>query len=411
VDGIGATHGVTRLIQQIRARGVPGFDVEVVGTDFEVDRRLCCAAEAELPYCPGLRFGVPSLTGAVQALAEGEFDLIHVCSPGPVGVVGALVGRSLGLPLIGSHHTELVTYASLRTGSSELTDAMASVMGAFYGACELVLSPSPSSDRALEALSVPLQKLIRWQRGVDTSRFSPALRARGTLAQDSTNVLYAGRLEQEKGIALLADAFLRARRDEHSLRLVLAGGGGGEAYLRSRLGDAATFLGWLEGQELAATYASADLFVFPSATDTFGQAVIEAQASGLAVVATTAGGPAELIEDRATGLLCAPDPVALAGAMLELARSPLLRSRLSSAALSQARERTWERAFERLAVGYARALGRRLGAARPAHERGAANRHSEVREEAPALAAPALAAPADTATAATGEPTTERLVA
>jgi glycosyltransferase involved in cell wall biosynthesis len=177
--------------------------------------------------------------------------------------------------------------------------------------------------------------------------------------QGSVNVLYAGRLEREKGIALLADAFLEARREEPSLRLVVAGGGAGEAYLRDRLGDAATFLGWLHGSELARAYASADLLVFPSATDTFGQVVIEAQASGLAVVAAAAGGPLELIEDHLSGLLCAPEQAPLAHSILELARAPLLRSRLGAAGLARARQRTWERAFERLAVAYRRALGQR----------------------------------------------------
>jgi glycosyltransferase involved in cell wall biosynthesis/predicted metal-dependent phosphoesterase TrpH len=384
VDGIGATHGITRVIQEIRHRGVPGFDAEVVGTDADVDRRLSCAAEAELPYSPGLRLGVPSVQSVVQALADGGFDLIHACSPGPVGVVGALVGRSVGLPLIGSHHTELVTYAGVRTGDAGLAQAMASVLGAFYAACELVLSPSRSADRALEALSVPLEKLIRWQRGVDCARFSPELRARGMFPQGSMNVLYAGRLEHEKGIALLADAFLEARREEPSVRLILAGGGTGEPYLRGRLGEAATFLGWLHGAELARAYASADLLVFPSATDTFGQVVLEAQASGLPVVAVAAGGPLELIEHRMSGLLCAPEQEPLARSVLELARSPLLRSRLAAAGLTRARQRTWERAFERLAVGYRRALGQDR-ASLPAQPWAGKDDDAELHEELQAL--------------------------
>jgi glycosyltransferase involved in cell wall biosynthesis/predicted metal-dependent phosphoesterase TrpH len=356
VDGIGVGHGVTRVIQEIRSRGVPGFDVEVVGTDADVDRRLASVSELDLPEVSGLRIGVPSLPAALQTLIDGSFDLIHVCSPGPVGVAGVLGARGLGLPLIASHHTELVSYAALRTGRQELAEGMAALMRASYDVCELVLSPSSSADRALEALSVPLEKLIRWERGVDTSQFGPRLRTVGALPADSINVLYAGRLEREKGIELLADSFLRARREEPSLRLILAGTGAGEAYLRERVGDAATFLGWLDRAELARTYASADLFLFASCTDTFGQVVIEAQASGLPVVAVAAGGPAALVEDRVSGLLCAPEPQALANSVLELARSPLLRNRLAAAALLSARQRTWERTLERLALGYRRAL-------------------------------------------------------
>jgi glycosyltransferase involved in cell wall biosynthesis len=285
---------------------------------------------------------------------------------------------------------------------------MASMLGAFYGACELVLSASRSADRALESLSVPLEKLIRWQRGVDCTRFSPGLRARAMFPQGSVNVLYSGRLEQEKGIALLADAFLEARREEPSLRLILAGGGAGEQYLRSRLGGAATFLGWLQDGELARAYASADLLVFPSATDTFGQVVIEAQASGLPVVAAAVGGPLELIEDHVSGLLCAPEQGPLARAMLELVRSPLLRTRLAAAGLMKARQRTWERAFERLAVGYRRALGQH-GASLPAEPSSGHDDDAELRagptEPPPSRTAEPSVAPAP------GAATTERLVA
>src|SRR5262249_57529797 len=84
-DGIGSTHGVSRVIEEIRQRGVSGFEIEVLGTDAEVDRRLPAVAEFDVPHYPGLRIGVPSLSAAVQTLAEGGYELIHVCSPGPVG--------------------------------------------------------------------------------------------------------------------------------------------------------------------------------------------------------------------------------------------------------------------------------------------------------------------------------------
>ena len=105
-------------------------------------------------------------------------------------------------------------------------------------------------------------------------------------------MLYAGRLTREKGVDLLAEAFLAAHARDPRLHLVLAGGGPEEPLLRERLGEHATFLGWLAGEELARAYASADMFLFASPTDTFGQVLLEAQASGLPVVAVAAGGPA-----------------------------------------------------------------------------------------------------------------------
>jgi glycosyltransferase involved in cell wall biosynthesis/predicted metal-dependent phosphoesterase TrpH len=361
-DGIGSTHGVTRTIEEIRQRGVPGHEIEVVGTDPEVDRRLSAVAEIDVPYYPGLQIGVPSLPAAVQTLTDGAFDAIHVCSPGPVGVAGALLARALGLPLIGSYHTELTAYADLRSGQPQLAGAMAMAVGAFYRACDVVLSPSEASDTALAQIGMPAQRIMRWDRGVDTARFDPSLRDPGLLAEGNINVLYSGRITREKGAELLADAFLRARERDRSeigqrLHLVLAGGGPEQERLRERVGDEhTTFLGWLSGAELARAYASADLFLFPSATDTFGQVILEAQASGLPVIAVAEGGPLSLIEDRVSGLLCEAAPDALAGAVLELAGSPLLRERLSAAGLAQVRTRTWERALERLAEGYRRVL-------------------------------------------------------
>jgi glycosyltransferase involved in cell wall biosynthesis len=169
-------------------------------------------------------------------------------------------------------------------------------------------------------------------------------------------VLYAGRLTKEKGVELLADAFLCARERDPRLHLALAGGGPEEDALRARLGPSATFLGWLDGPDLARAYASADVFLFASRTDTFGQVVLEAQASELPVVAVAEGGPPSLIEDGRTGLLRPPDPDALAQAVCELAGSPVLRQRLGNAALAAVGERTWERALERLAAGYRRVL-------------------------------------------------------
>jgi glycosyltransferase involved in cell wall biosynthesis len=355
-DGIGSMHGVTRTIEEIRQRGVPGFEIEVVGTDPEVDLRLPAVAEIDVPYYPGLSIGVPSLPATVQLLADGGFDAIHVCSPGPAGIAGVLVARALGLPLVGSYHTELTAYAGLRSGQQHVTDAMALAVGAFYNACDVVLSPSSASDAALAGIGMTAKKILRWDRGVDTARFDPSLRGTRLLPQRRLEVLYSGRITREKGAELLADAFLLAREQEPRLQLVLAGGGPEQEQLAERLGAHATFLGWLSGAELARTYANADLFLFPSATDTFGQVILEAQASGLPVVAVAEGGPLSLIEDRVTGLLCEASAPALAEAVLELVASPLLRESLSRAALAGVRERTWERALSRLGEGYGRVV-------------------------------------------------------
>ena len=248
---------------------------------------------------------------------------------------------------------------------------------------------------------MPAERIMRWDRGVDTARFDPSLRDPDLLArararrdgedagmsvdlggpeivraptggahcrdgarEDAINVLYSGRITREKGAELLADAFLRAHAREPRLHLVLAGGGPEQERLRERVGaEHTTFLGWLSGAELARAYAGADMFLFPSATDTFGQVILEAQASGLPVIAVAQGGPVSLIEHRVSGLLCEAEAEELAEAVLELCGSPLLRERLSLAGLASVRTRTWERALQRLGEGYARVLSAEV----PAH--------------------------------------------
>jgi len=243
---------------------------------------------------------------------------------------------------------------------------MTQALRAFYGGCDHVLSPSPASDAVLHELGIDAARIGRWDRGVDLARFDPAKRA--APADGRVHVLYAGRLTREKGADLLADAFLRARERDPRLHLTLAGGGPEEDELRARLGEHATFLGWQDGDELARTYASADVFLFASRTDTFGQVLLEAQASGLAVVAVDEGGPRSLVDDGRTGLLRPADADALADAVCRLAEAPLLRKALAANALHAVRARTWEASLGRLADGYRAAIAscRAEGVARAA---------------------------------------------
>jgi glycosyltransferase involved in cell wall biosynthesis len=261
----------------------------------------------------------------------------------------------MGLPVIGSYHTELQAYARLRTGDPRVERLVQMALAVFYGQCRVVLSPSRAADESLQQLGVPAERIMRWDRGVDLERFGPARYAPHTLP-DSFNVLYVGRLSKEKGVDLLAEAFLVSRDRDPRLHLVLAGRGPEEETLRRRLGDAATFLGWVDGDDLPRTYASADLFMFASSTDTFGQVILEAQASGLPVLAVDAGGPAELIEDGRSGCLVAPEAEALGLALRGLARREAIRERLSTGGLLAVRERSWGRSLAQIATGYARAI-------------------------------------------------------
>ena len=325
-------HGVTRTIEQIRELGVPGFEVEVVGTDPGVDRRLPAAAALEVPFYEGMTLGVPGLPDLVETLAEGRYDLIHVTAPGPAGVSATLLSRVTGMPLIGSYHTELGAYAGhaqrRRRRRGDRADGARRLL---RGALDRPLAEPGRRPLADRPRRRPGRGSAAGSAASTSRRFDPGKADREAFPGE-LKVLYAGRLTREKGVDLLAESFIRAHAVDPRLHLLLAGGGPEEEELRAKLGERATFLGWLEGEELARAYASADLFLFCSRTDTYGQVVVEAGASGLPVVAVAEGGPASLIENRHTGMLCKPDPDHIAGTVLQLASSPLLRRHLGASA-------------------------------------------------------------------------------
>lgn len=356
VDAISGTDGVTHTLEQIRRRGVPGYEVEVIGTDAYVDRRLSAVAEVEIPFYAGLNIGVPSLFSLGETLSEGQFDLIHLVSPGPSGIAAAILAKVMRLPVLTSYHTDLISYAEVRAASDpRIAGGMKGVLTAFYANSNRVVTPSPQSDEVVRSLGITDDKLGRWDRGVDLQRFSPT-RRRDDLLPGEFSVLYAGRQTKEKGVELLADAFLAARERDPRLHLCLAGGGPEESYLRERLGDAASFLGWLHGDVLAEAYASADAFLFASQTDTFGQVLQEAQASGLPVIAVAENGPLSIIEDGVSGLLRPADASALAEALIQVASDPELAERLRAGGLAQVATRSWEACLEQLAEGYTEAM-------------------------------------------------------
>ncbi len=121
---------------------MPDWEVDVIGTDRSVDRRLPAAADVDVPFYAGLEVGVPSLPDTCRTLADGQYDLVHIVSPGPAGIAAAVCAAISGTPLVGSYHTELATYAGIRTGDSALEAGTRLALALFYGRCELVLSPS-----------------------------------------------------------------------------------------------------------------------------------------------------------------------------------------------------------------------------------------------------------------------------
>jgi glycosyltransferase involved in cell wall biosynthesis/predicted metal-dependent phosphoesterase TrpH len=309
-----------------------------------------------LPTYERLELRFPLVTDVLERVEAEPVDVIHVATPGPVGVSGLLAARVLGVPLVGSYHTELGPYALHLTRDLLVAQAMDVWVDWFYRQCALVLAPTETVAEALRARGHEHVKV--WGRGVDTSLFGPHRRSELTrdalLDGGRILLLSVGRVSKEKRVDLLLETFGRLYRGRHDLRLVVVGDGPVRAELEESSPAGVQFLGELRGEALAEVYASADLFCFPSTTDTFGQVLLEAAASGVPAVAAAAGGAAELVGHGSTGLLVPPDDVAaFAAALDELVEDPRLRQTLGRRALAAAQSRTWEASYAQLLESYA----------------------------------------------------------
>jgi len=320
-----------------------------------------------LPAYETLDLNVPSFT-EVLAYVERELpDVVHVATPGPVGLSGLAAAKALALPVVGSYHTEFGLQALRLTQDVLVSEALDHFVEWFYRQCSIVLGPTKAVAAALERKGLEGRTAV-WGRGVDATLFTPAHRdesVRGELIGGGELLaLYVGRVSSDKRVEVLLKAAERLERTAPGVRFVVAGDGPARELLAMEAPPSVRFVGELHGRDLARLYASSDVFCFPSTTDTFGQVILEAAASGLPIVAAAAGGALELVQDGETGLLVQPDDAdELAEAVALLARHPHRRAVLAAAARTTALEHTWERSLAELRAAYVLALGRVTGSA------------------------------------------------
>ena len=305
------------------------------------------------PLYPEIRL-VPPWAQVGEALHNFQPDLVHLLNPLALGVAGLRQARRLGLPRVASYHTDLPGYARLY-GFKSLDRVAWSYLRWVHSQAHLNLCPSQVTLRELQAHHFPELKI--WSRGVDTERFRPGFYSEEMRARLSGGhprlplLLCVSRLATEKRL----DWLLPLVRALPGVRLAIVGDGPERASLQRRFaGSPVVFTGYLRGGDLAQAYASADIFVFPSASETFGNAVLEAQASGLPVVAAAAGGPVELVQDGGNGFLFAPeDQAAMIADVRRLAGDRRLAHCLGRAGRSQAETRAWTTVLDGLLDDYA----------------------------------------------------------
>jgi glycosyltransferase involved in cell wall biosynthesis len=308
-----------------------------------------------IPFYREMRIYIPPVGRFVRQAEADGIDLIHFTTPGPVGLAALHVASALRVPMIGSFHTDLTAYTHLLSGSAWLARLMREYLRWPYGRCERILVPSEATRRTLVEGKIDPAKIQLWRRGVSSEQFTPAkrceaLRQRWKVSPERPALLYVGRLSREKGLATLRplSEYLRSTGIGH--QLVIAGDGPMRRELAALI-PGAVFLGTLSEPNVATVMASADLFVFPSRTDTAGNVVLEAQASGLPVLVTDEGGPRENMTDGKTGHVCA-DVRAFARRVAELTWSTERRQRFAEAARAYALERTWESSLAPLFDAY-----------------------------------------------------------
>ena len=317
--------------------------------------RVLGATSVPFPLYPEVRLAVMG-PGIGQQLDQFQPDVVHLVGPVVNGTAGLLYAQSRGVPVLASFHTNLAQYTR-HYSLGWLEDWVWRALRTIHNRCSLTLCPSHAVLGDLRQRG--FQRLRYWSRGVDTAQFSPVhasadWRAQIGVPANVTVLLYVGRLAREKRVADLVP-LLRSLDGAH---LVVVGDGPARAELEQAFsGLPATFTGYLRGPDLARAYASSDVFVFPSDSESFGNVVLEAMASGLPVIAPAAGGVSDLVEHGTTGRLVTPlDADDLRDAVGAYLRDSELRRFHGQAARRAALARTWSRQQHLLLSHYAAAM-------------------------------------------------------
>lgn len=300
----------------------------------------------------GLHLHVPPVREVLRYMKQSDFDIIHLSTPGPMGLTGLLAARLGGLPVVSTFHTHFPSYAARLLKDPALEDLTWALMRWFYRQMDMVAAPTPTIRQELIDHGCLPNRVRVVGRGVDTHVFHPGRRSeefrKAHVAPQRTALLYVGRLSREKNLPLLTESFKRLAAMRRDIALLVVGDGPYRAEMEAQLaGLPARFFGVLHGAELAAAYASADCFVFPSETDTLGNVVLEAQAAGIPVVVSGLGGPKDCMQDGITGLVVPALSVGgLANVLLELCDHPARLAEMGAAAHLYSKRFTHAASFE-----------------------------------------------------------------
>jgi phosphatidylinositol alpha 1,6-mannosyltransferase len=344
VDGV--SHTLSHLFRSLDSEAID-FRVYapfVPGDEVSWSRRVRPVRSLTFPLQRAYRLSFPGGRATAADLAAFEPDLVHVVSPTPMAIWAQSFARARGIPVVASFHTHFVSYFPYY-GAAGLEPVGWRILRWFHNRCRVTYAPTPNI--AAELCAHGVRNVRIWSRGVDAARFTPdlrdgALREALQVGDDRPLVLLVSRLVREKNLADLVRVAAELARRGVRYRLALVGDGPMRAELERRLPDA-HFAGHQEGRDLARWYASGDIFLFPSTTETFANVVQEALASGLPAVVVDRGGPQSVIEPDVSGLVArAHDAAHMADLVQRLIEERDLRRAMGRAGRLHALGRCWE---------------------------------------------------------------------
>ena len=354
INGVART--IRRMMAEAEARGIDlvvvsclsAHEMAMCGNDAEITAYqasgrvhiLPAIANADLPTYQGLQIRVPPFLDLLKFLQESGFTKMQISTPGTVGLAGLMAAKLLQIETSATYHTSFPEYVEDYTRDISLEALAWKYMILFYHSVDEVVVPSKFIARLLHQRGLRNRKLLILDRWVDTERFHPRNRIDNywqkfglQAAKDTVKFLYVGRVGLEKNLDILAQAFEQLLSTHQNAHLIVVGDGPYREALQTRLANLpATFTGFLNGKDLQAAFASADVKLFPSTTDTWGNAPLEGQASGLPVVVSDKGGPHELMLDGITGLITKGRDVESLRAAMEQLMDPSLRHRMAKSA-------------------------------------------------------------------------------
>ena len=309
-----------------------------------------------LPEYPELTMALPPLLDVIRHIEEQDYDSLIISTPGPMGLVGLLAARVLNLPVRGIYHTDFPHYVETWTDDAAMGEMAKQFMRWFYRNMETIYAPTQAYVDVLVELGFRREQLSVLPRGVDPNEFNPKFRDgsfwdRFGLPPCDFVYVYVGRVSSEKNIDVLMEAHRAFAQGDVSVGLAVVGDGPDLQRLRKKYGGdpLVAFTGYLHGEDLATAFASADALAFPSMSDTFGNVVLEAAASGLPAVVSDKGGPQELVRANDSGIVCdARQAASYAPGLQRLVVDTEAYCLFQTNAMQAAAEARWDKVLEML---------------------------------------------------------------